>query len=85
MWWTAPAEREYNARNLAALGCGELVASGQIAAEGIRRLIENVLGNPAFARESRRWSRTIAGRKYEGADLAARIIMRMIAAHSQKG
>jgi UDP:flavonoid glycosyltransferase YjiC (YdhE family) len=79
------AEREYNARSLAALGCGELVASGQITAEGIRRLIENVLGNPAFARESRRWSRTIAGRKYEGADLAARIIMRMIAAHSQKG
>jgi len=79
------AEREYNARNLAALGCGGLVATGEIGAENIRRVIENVLGNPVFAGESRRWSRTIAARKYEGADRAAGIITHMIAARSRKG
>jgi UDP:flavonoid glycosyltransferase YjiC (YdhE family) len=78
------AEREYNARNLAALGCGEFVPMGEIAVQSIRRLIENVLGDPVFAGECRRWSRTIAARKYEGADRAACIITHMIAARPQK-
>jgi UDP:flavonoid glycosyltransferase YjiC (YdhE family) len=79
------AEREYNARNLAALGCGQFVPMGEIAVESVRGLIENVLGDPVFARECRRWSRTIAARKYEGADRAACIITHMIAAHAAAG
>jgi UDP:flavonoid glycosyltransferase YjiC (YdhE family) len=79
------AEREYNATNLAALGCGELVPTGEIAVESIRRLIENVLGNPVFLGECRRWSRTIAARNYEGADRAARIITHMIAERAADG
>jgi hypothetical protein len=57
---------------------------GEIAVQSIRRLIENVLGDPVFAGECRRWSRTIAARKYEGADRAACIITHMIAARPQK-
>jgi UDP:flavonoid glycosyltransferase YjiC (YdhE family) len=72
------AEREYNARNLAALGCGEFVSMDHIDVEPVRRTIESVIKNPAYARECAQWSRTIAARKYEGAELAARSIMRLI-------
>ncbi len=72
------AEREYNARNLAALGCGEFVPMDQIAVHDVRRAIENVITKPAYARECAKWSQTISARRYGGADLIARIIMRMI-------
>jgi len=72
------AEREYNARNLAGLGCGEFVAMNHIDVEPVRRTIESAIKNPAYARECAQWSRTIAARKYEGAELAARSIMRLI-------
>jgi UDP:flavonoid glycosyltransferase YjiC (YdhE family) len=72
------AEREYNARNLAALGCGEFVSMDQINVRQVRRAIESVIKNPAYAHECTQWSHTIAARKYSGADLAARIIMGMI-------
>jgi UDP:flavonoid glycosyltransferase YjiC (YdhE family) len=72
------AEREYNARNLAALGCGEFVSIDQINVRHVRRAIESVIKNPAYAHECTHWSQTIAARKYGGADLAARIIMQMI-------
>jgi UDP:flavonoid glycosyltransferase YjiC (YdhE family) len=78
------AEREYNARNLAALGCGEFVSMGQIDVRHVRRAIESVIKNPACAYECTQWSQTIAARKYGGADQAARIIMRMIDIHSLK-
>jgi len=64
---------------------GRLVPTGEIAVESIRRLIENVLGNPVFLGECRRWSRTIAARNYEGADRAARIITHMIAERAADG
>src|SRR5262249_41091500 len=74
------AEREYNARNLAALGCGEFVAVDQADVRHIRLTIEGALANPAYARRCARWSQAIAARKYEGADLAARIIARTVGA-----
>jgi UDP:flavonoid glycosyltransferase YjiC (YdhE family) len=78
------AEREYNARNLAALGCGEFVPTDQINVRHVRRAIESVIQNPAYAYECTQWSQTIAARKYGGADQAASIIMRMIDAPFQK-
>ena len=78
------AEREYNGRNLAALGCGAFVPMGQIDAPHVRRAIESAMENPAFACESAKWSQTIADRKYGGADLAARIILQTIDTHSPK-
>ncbi len=75
------AEREYNAKNLAALGCGEFVSIDQINVHHVRRAIASVIENPAYAHECAQWSQTIAARQYAGADLAARIIMRMIDAH----
>ena len=72
------AEREYNARNLAALGCGEFVAEDQTDVRHVRRAIESAFENPAYARRCAQWRQTIAARKYEGADLAARIIARTI-------
>jgi UDP:flavonoid glycosyltransferase YjiC (YdhE family) len=78
------AEREYNARNLTALGCGEFVSMDQIDARHVRRAIESVIKNRAYADECAQWSRTIAARNYGGADLAARIILRMIDTHSLK-
>jgi len=71
------AEREYNARNLAALGCGEFVSMDQIDVRHVRQAIDNVIRNPVYARECAQWSKTIAARKYGGADLAAHIIMQM--------
>jgi len=44
----------------------------------VRRAIENVITKPAYARECAKWSQTISARRYGGADLIARIIMRMI-------
>jgi UDP:flavonoid glycosyltransferase YjiC (YdhE family) len=72
------AEREYNARNLAALGCGEFVPTDRIAVHDVRSAIENVIAKPAYARECAKWSETIAARRYGGAGLIARIIMGMI-------
>jgi UDP:flavonoid glycosyltransferase YjiC (YdhE family) len=72
------AEREYNASNLAALGCGEFVPIEQADVPRVRRAIESMLDNPACASKCRQWSETIAARKYGGADLAARIISGMI-------
>ena len=71
------AEREYNARNLAALGCGEFVSMNQIDERHVRRAIESVIKNPAYARECAQWRQTIAAREYGGADLAARTMMRL--------
>jgi UDP:flavonoid glycosyltransferase YjiC (YdhE family) len=72
------AEREYNAKNLAALGCGEFVATDRIDVDRVRRAIEGVIRNPAYACQCTRWSQTIATRGYGGADGAARSIMRLI-------
>jgi UDP:flavonoid glycosyltransferase YjiC (YdhE family) len=72
------AEREYNAANLAALGCGEFVGMDQIDAPTVRRAIENVIENPGYALKCAQWSQTIAARKYEGANLVARIMMKII-------
>jgi UDP:flavonoid glycosyltransferase YjiC (YdhE family) len=72
------AEREYNARNLAALGCGEFVATDKIDVKHVRRTVESAMQSPAYACACAQWSQTIAARRYEGADLAARIITRMI-------
>jgi UDP:flavonoid glycosyltransferase YjiC (YdhE family) len=76
------AEREYNGRNLAALGCGAFVPMEQIDVPHIRRTIESAMETPAFACASTKWSKIIADRKYGGADLAARIISQTIDAHS---
>ncbi|HEY7244148.1 MAG TPA: nucleotide disphospho-sugar-binding domain-containing protein [Xanthobacteraceae bacterium] len=72
------AEREYNAGNLAALGCGELVAIGEADAARVRRVVEGMLDNAACARRCAQWSETIAARGYGGADLAARMIARIL-------
>jgi UDP:flavonoid glycosyltransferase YjiC (YdhE family) len=72
------AEREYNATNLAALGCGEFVPTDECDVRHVRQAIERVIENPGYADECTRWSQTVAVRKYGGADLAARIIMQMI-------
>ncbi len=72
------AEREYNARNLAALGCGEFVPMDQIDVRHVRQAIEGVIKNPAYADTCTQWSHTIAARNYGGADLAARIISCLI-------
>ncbi len=77
------AEREYNARNLAALGCGEFVAMDQIDVHHIRQAIDNVIRSPVYARECALWSKTIAARRYGGADLAAHIIMQMTQSRPQ--
>jgi UDP:flavonoid glycosyltransferase YjiC (YdhE family) len=78
------AEREYNTKNLAALGCGEFVAMDRIDVDHVGRAIEGVIRNPAYACQCTRWRQTIVARKYAGADLAARSIMRLIDAHSLK-
>jgi len=72
------AEREYNARNLAALGCGEYVSKDEMNVRHVRAAIETVIKEPAYAHECSRWSQTIAARRYGGADLAARMIGQMI-------
>ena len=61
----------------AALGCGEFVAMDQIDVGHVRQAIDNVIRSPVYARECAQWSKTIATRKYGGADLAAHMIMRM--------
>jgi UDP:flavonoid glycosyltransferase YjiC (YdhE family) len=76
------AEREYNAANLAAMGCGEFVPAGQIDVPRVHRAIDSVLNAPAYARACVQWSETIAARAYEGADLAARIIAELTLAAS---
>jgi UDP:flavonoid glycosyltransferase YjiC (YdhE family) len=68
-------EREYNASNLAALGCGEFLPIEQADVPRVRRAIESMLHNPSCASKCRQWSETIATREYGGADLAARIIL----------
>jgi UDP:flavonoid glycosyltransferase YjiC (YdhE family) len=70
------AEREYNARNLAALGCGEFVSMDEIDVHHVRQAIDHVIKNPVYARECAQWSKAITARNYGGADLAARIVMR---------
>ena len=72
------AEREYNARNLVALGCGAFVAMDQIDTDNVRRAIASVIESPAHARACAQWSETIAARKYGGAELAAHTMMRMM-------
>jgi UDP:flavonoid glycosyltransferase YjiC (YdhE family) len=69
------AEREYNAANVAALGCGDFIAAERADAHTIRQAIEAVMEDAACARTCARWSQTILERQYGGADLAARIIM----------
>jgi UDP:flavonoid glycosyltransferase YjiC (YdhE family) len=44
------AEREYNARNVAALGCGEFVPMDRNDVRHVRRAIEGVIKNPACVR-----------------------------------
>lgn len=68
-------EREYNASNLAALGCGEFVPIEQADVPRVRRTIDSMFHNPSCASKCRQWSETIATREYGGADLAARIIL----------
>ena len=72
------AEREYNARNLAALGCGEFLLSAALDARRLRGAIERVIGTADYAAACTRWSRTIAERKYGGSDLVTRMIMQVI-------
>jgi len=72
------AEREYNASNLAALGCGAFVAIEEADVPRLRRAIETMLDNPACARTCAQWSETLAARGYGGADLAARMILHMV-------
>jgi UDP:flavonoid glycosyltransferase YjiC (YdhE family) len=72
------AEREYNANHLAALGCGEFVPIEGADMPRVRRAIETVLDDPAYARRCTQWSETIAARRYGGANRAARMIMEMI-------
>jgi UDP:flavonoid glycosyltransferase YjiC (YdhE family) len=72
------AEREYNATNLAALGCGEFVGMDQIDVPTVRRAINNVIDNPDYGFKCAQWSETIAARKYEGPGLVARIMMQIV-------
>jgi UDP:flavonoid glycosyltransferase YjiC (YdhE family) len=72
------AEREYNASNLAALGCGEFVPIDQADVPHVRRTIETVLNNPAYASTCAQWRETLAVRRYGGADLAARMILQIL-------
>ena len=72
------AEREYNARNLAAMGCGEVLANHGIDAPHLRRAIEKVIETDEFTAKCAQWSRTIAAREYGGPDLVARMIRQMI-------
>ena len=72
------AEREYNARNLAALGCGEFLLSAALDAQRLRGAIERVIGTGDCAAACARWSRTIAERNYGGSDLVTRMIMQVI-------
>jgi UDP:flavonoid glycosyltransferase YjiC (YdhE family) len=72
------AEREYNANHLAALGCGEFVPIQEIDVPRVRRAIETVLDDATYAHRCTQWSKTIAARRYGGADRAARMIMEMI-------
>jgi UDP:flavonoid glycosyltransferase YjiC (YdhE family) len=73
------AEREYNARNLVALGCGEMLLSPEPDALRLREAVENVLETPGYAAKCAQWSRTIAERKYGGPDLVVRMIMQTTA------
>ncbi len=73
------AEREYNARNLVALGCGELVLSHELDAVHLRGAVQKVMETAGYAANCVQWSRTIAERKYGGSDLIARMIMQAIA------
>jgi UDP:flavonoid glycosyltransferase YjiC (YdhE family) len=71
-------ERKYNARNVAALGCGEFTSLEQSDVHNVRRMIDRVFKNPAYVRECGKWSQTISARNYGGADLVARSIAQMI-------
>ena len=72
------AEREYNARNLAALGCGEFLLSAALDAQRLRGAMERVIGTGDCAAACARWSRTIAERNYGGSDLVTRMITQVI-------
>jgi UDP:flavonoid glycosyltransferase YjiC (YdhE family) len=72
------AEREYNARNLAALGCGEFLLSAALDAQRLRGAIEKVIGTGDYTAACARWSRTIAERKYGGSDLVTGMIMQVL-------
>jgi UDP:flavonoid glycosyltransferase YjiC (YdhE family) len=78
------SEREYNARNLAALGCGEFAPMHQADVAHVRRAIETVINNLAYARKCQQWSAIIAERRYGGADLAAGLIAQLVEAHSAR-
>jgi MGT family glycosyltransferase len=72
------AERESNARRVAALGAGVFVPVETIAgrkhvsAEDLRAAVKRVLADPSFAANARRMSHVL--RAYGGASQAARLI-----------
>jgi UDP:flavonoid glycosyltransferase YjiC (YdhE family) len=68
-------EREFNARQLHALGLGDFLTPEELTPGRLARKIADAVEDGASTRANlRRWRETLAARRYEGADLAIREI-----------
>jgi UDP:flavonoid glycosyltransferase YjiC (YdhE family) len=71
-------EREFNARQLHALGLGDFITPDELTAERLARKIADAMEDGAGTRANlQRWRETLAARRYEGAALAIREIEAM--------
>jgi UDP:flavonoid glycosyltransferase YjiC (YdhE family) len=68
-------EREFNARQLHALGLGDFITPEELTAERLAREVAAAVEDGAAIRANlRRWQETLAARRYGGAALAVREI-----------
>ncbi len=69
------AEREYNARNLAALGCARFLPFEQFSPEAVAAQITQLRTDAGYADAAKRWRAALRSRPYGGASEVARLVL----------